>query len=559
MGYRVERDDITGTGGGSTDFVVQDTCVVDRPLVNGCEYRYRVFAFDRASNESGPSNEVVVVPRPSAPSTPTGLAAGDGDGGVLLTWARNPESDVVHYPIYRAIEPGFSPDEAIATCCDTAFTDTDVDDYTTYYYRISAVDTLELESGPTDEVWAVPHGMPAAPTAFRVEPGDTTATLLWNHVAPEAISHFNVFRDTIPMMHRIPYFADGFESYEVGLPPETPPWVVVQQNGTSIAVTESFAAAGAKSVALVDSSGYDYLRMLHSLSDTNCRAGWIEFWVRPGLMGEDDQLFQVEVLGEDGINHWAGVLELAREADDGSANFRSSLRLRHWVYLEDPETLAWCELGRWHRIVWKLDCGTDTYDVLLDGVAVVEDAPFYQDAEYLTILHGRTRAGPPSRMWLDDLLWSRWIEPVGAVPDSTFVDQGLEPGTTYFYQVAAVDTFGMEGFATTVVEVTTGSTAVVDAGNLERPSLALLGPNPSREGVALSYTVPVGGADVDFTVYDCSGRVVRSLAAGRIPGGIYDITWDSLDGGGRRVASGVYFIRLCVNDWSASRKVVIVR
>jgi photosystem II stability/assembly factor-like uncharacterized protein len=68
-------------------------------------------------------------------------------------------------------------------------------------------------------------------------------------------------------------------------------------------------------------------------------------------------------------------------------------------------------------------------------------------------------------------------------------------------------------------------------------------PNPFKDAtiITLSLAKP---ADVVLSIYDLAGRRVRSLEAGRLEEGMHDLRWDGRNDSGRRVAAGVYFVRL---------------
>lgn len=86
-------------------------------------------------------------------------------------------------------------------------------------------------------------------------------------------------------------------------------------------------------------------------------------------------------------------------------------------------------------------------------------------------------------------------------------------------------------------------------------------PNPSRGSVAIHYEVPSlpgPGAEVELTIYDASGRMVRSLASGVTESGHHQTTWDGAGGDGRPVAEGIYFFRLKVADIIVTRHLVIL-
>jgi hypothetical protein len=71
-------------------------------------------------------------------------------------------------------------------------------------------------------------------------------------------------------------------------------------------------------------------------------------------------------------------------------------------------------------------------------------------------------------------------------------------------------------------------------------------------------------ADVSVMIYDSVGRLVRSLALGRKPEGIYvdkskAAYWDGRNDTGEEVASGVYYYSITTGDFSATRKMIVKR
>jgi hypothetical protein len=77
--------------------------------------------------------------------------------------------------------------------------------------------------------------------------------------------------------------------------------------------------------------------------------------------------------------------------------------------------------------------------------------------------------------------------------------------------------------------------------------------NPGRGILNISYALPNAGP-VRLEVFDAAGRSVRTLASANLPAGRYQATWDSRDGLGRSVGSGVYYLRL-----SADRSVILTK
>jgi hypothetical protein len=98
-----------------------------------------------------------------------------------------------------------------------------------------------------------------------------------------------------------------------------------------------------------------------------------------------------------------------------------------------------------------------------------------------------------------------------------------------------------------------------------RPAVAALHaavPNPFNPRTRIGFDVPgeVGGArQVRLAIYDVSGRRVRTLVAGRIETGQHSVVWDGSSDRGSAVVSGVYFARLEVDSFAATRKLVMIR
>ncbi len=75
-------------------------------------------------------------------------------------------------------------------------------------------------------------------------------------------------------------------------------------------------------------------------------------------------------------------------------------------------------------------------------------------------------------------------------------------------------------------------------------------PNPAAGRVTLVLETPAPGAGV-VDVHDASGRIVRHLWIGTVPGVTLELRWDGADDQGRAVPSGLYFVRARVGGREA--------
>ena len=88
-------------------------------------------------------------------------------------------------------------------------------------------------------------------------------------------------------------------------------------------------------------------------------------------------------------------------------------------------------------------------------------------------------------------------------------------------------------------------------------------PNPFNPETWIPYHLEAA-ADVSLSIYNVSGRLVRTMELGYQSAGLYAnrsdaIYWDGRNNHGEQVASGVYVYRLTAGDYSASRRMVIVK
>ena len=100
--------------------------------------------------------------------------------------------------------------------------------------------------------------------------------------------------------------------------------------------------------------------------------------------------------------------------------------------------------------------------------------------------------------------------------------------------------------------------AVIDEGGALPRLAAHAIPNPFAGATHIHYTVPAAG-EIDLRVYDLRGRLVRVLQSGRVEPGPALLEWDGLDGDGRRVAPGVYFVRLRLEQQEAIARTVLLQ
>jgi fibronectin type 3 domain-containing protein len=198
--YRIYR----GTTSGGESFLDTTSGPVsgytDVTVSNGITYHYKVAAVN--SEGEGPlSNELSTTP--FAPANVPGEPFLDpptvGDGSVTLTWI-TPESGgspITGFNVYRG--PTSENKTLLVTLgVLTTYTDTAVVNGTTYYYEVSALNTVG-EGAPSEERSATPIAVPGAPTLDSAVAGDSTVALAWSAPTSDggaAITEYNVYRSS---------------------------------------------------------------------------------------------------------------------------------------------------------------------------------------------------------------------------------------------------------------------------------------------------------------------------------------------------------------------------
>jgi C1A family cysteine protease len=83
-------------------------------------------------------------------------------------------------------------------------------------------------------------------------------------------------------------------------------------------------------------------------------------------------------------------------------------------------------------------------------------------------------------------------------------------------------------------------------------------PNPFEDETEIAYQVPVDGR-LRIEIVGIDGRVIKEIFRGGVTAGRHSITWDGRDEGDRKVAAGIYFVRIESPSGVAVRKVAVLR
>ncbi len=146
--------------------------------------------------------------------------------------------------------------------------------------------------------------------------------------------------------------------------------------------------------------------------------------------------------------------------------------------------------------------------------------------------------------------------------DYTFIDDKAQDGQIYWYVVEDVD-FSGTGQRSRPIQVTL-QREIIQPKSLPKSFVLLQNyPNPFNPETWFPYEL-ADDATVTFRIYNTRGHLVRQLDLGRRAAGSYleralAAYWDGKDATGQGVSSGIYFYQIQADDFSALRRMVIIR
>ncbi len=131
-----------------------------------------------------------------------------------------------------------------------------------------------------------------------------------------------------------------------------------------------------------------------------------------------------------------------------------------------------------------------------------------------------------------------------------FTDDDVVACNTYYYKLADVDYQGNTTFH--------GPIEVVLANTPYEYHLAMPYPNPFNPATEIEFTVEEYGS-VTIAVYDITGRFVRALHEKVTNPGVFKVSWDGTDARGEKMSTGTYLIKMNASNYTAVRKVILVK
>jgi hypothetical protein len=524
LGYNLYRSAIPGEYDGPplNGWVITDTVFQDTDL-HATEVVYYAVASVDTSHAQGALSPVleVTVGRPSAP---TGLAAESEKDLVTLSWGHNPEDDVVGYKIYR------TEDCSTYVLVDSVgwqslYWDLSVVNGTIYYYRITAIDSTQLESFPSDTVWTLPMEFDQGIAVLDLTDAEHVR---WDYHYGDSVDAF---------------YDRALQSYD---------YVVIHHDSCPPPETR--------------------LSLLELSPHPVCIAHLEDLWTLCPIMDRNSQSILKSYLRAGGkliIEGRSGLLSHL-----GASSYRCVELITDWPRFEFGYSCLRLEAVCSHQSILPSDIGWQF-------VGAETEFGEYPDLDIDT---ARVNASmDPASYQLDGKLPGisyviprDWREAIytyhSAYPDTSSYEgmpvaiRHLGPDhqviffcfPLYFIQEDQATELLHQALADLGMYPTGVESLEDEEGSPASFSLKQNYPNPFNPGTVIEYSLPKGSS-VEIVVYNILGQKVRTLLDECQRAGRHRVLWDGRDDKGKEVSSGIYLYRIKTSEFAQTKKMVLLR
>ncbi|MDE2889524.1 MAG: T9SS type A sorting domain-containing protein [Gemmatimonadota bacterium] len=129
-----------------------------------------------------------------------------------------------------------------------------------------------------------------------------------------------------------------------------------------------------------------------------------------------------------------------------------------------------------------------------------------------------------------------------------------DPPAASDFQISESVLIGVDGSVDMLTHVEIGGlTPLPDRFDLEQNT-----PNPFNPSTVIGYQLAVA-APARLAIYNLLGQEVRVLVNERKEAGSFTATWDGTDDLGRRMDSGIYLYRIQTGDFTAARRMLLLK
>ncbi len=145
-------------------------------------------------------------------------------------------------------------------------------------------------------------------------------------------------------------------------------------------------------------------------------------------------------------------------------------------------------------------------------------------------------------------------ELIAETEELSYLDEDMGTGSYSYYVTSYIDDNESEPSNIVTIDHTDASIDFV----IETTELIGNHPNPFNPETNISFSLK-NSSPVRLDIYSVNGRKVRTLLDNKYDAGLHNIIWDGKDDRGNRQASGIYLYKLKTDDYSATRKMIMLK
>ena len=476
-----------------------------RGLQNDSTYYIAVSAINGAGKESIYKSEIIGRPR-VIPLAPSGLLAQTGYFKINLSWQSNQEADLAYYKVYRSLSSGSGFDSIATGIKGLSYQDSALQGGIWYYYCVTAVDTLGNEGSFSQEARMI---------AITLDQGvlviDETGNSMGNPPMPS--SDFQ--QDSL--------YSELFSGYQVSF-----------YEYTDISTQPSIIDLGPYSTVV-----------------------WLDddFFIFNFVTDKDDNLIK-EYLGYGGrfiLFSWTGLRRFA-------GTLPKPFSAGSFVY--DYLHISWANENPVNDFAGAFPYDTIFYpDIKSDTLKYISD--WQGRLKYVNIFNLRPGAQP--LYYFDSYSDNPAYE--GKVCGLKY--DGADYKLAFFgLPLYYLEAPGAKEMVRSLMRDFGEPLGVEDHPDVSLPERYMLAqnyPNPFNPSTTIPFQAgsrkPGAGSPIQTTlkIYNILGQLVRTLVDEEKAPGNYKIIWDGKDNAGKEVGSGIYFYQLKTEEYTATKKMVLLR
>lgn len=261
-----------------------------------------------------------------------------------------------------------------------------------------------------------------------------------------------------------------------------------------------------------------------------------------------------------------GINDNITVASSSSLNFQNSITLNFWMKIgEFYEREAYpVSHGNWENR-WKISLTNKHLRWTVKTTAGVKDLDSETELMLNTLYNVTTiYDGNDFEIYLNGKLdsFTSFSGLILTTPVSLMIGQVL-PGNTQYNFKGVLDDIRIYNYALSYnsIQSLIDFSTQNETETLKIPENFLLSqnfPNPFNNQTLLKYEVPFL-TGIKIELYNVLGEKIKSLYEGEKNAGIYFVSWDGTDNNNSLVGSGVYFVKFSADEFSDTKKIVLLK